>query len=245
VDAFCYTHPGRAPCIVMVDFVSLTTIVPCARPQCMPQVPHLHARSSAALVRCCALALRLTSAPSLRSCLAASPPALLSSYYKSMSLPRTLTPPATRACWRLPADKTLLEARGAFATYWDPVRDRPRESPTKRGGGGGGGAGGAHQARDGSASPRASPRGAPPSPRLLAAGAGGGERGPQAPPPLGLSSLAPASVTQGGGSAAAAAAAASAAAARAAQGGHAPPGGGAAAAAAAAATAMLAAQRVS
>ena len=130
MDAFCYTHPGRAPCIVMVDFVSLTTIVP----------------------------------------------SLLSSYYKSVSLPRQLAPPATRSTWRMPADKALLEARGAFATYWDPVHDRPRESPTK--------------ARGGSGSMPNSPR-APLSPRLAAAPSFGAQGGPLQPPPLGLSSLAP------------------------------------------------------
>jgi hypothetical protein len=115
----------------------------------------------------------------------------------------------------MPADKTLLEARGPFATYWDPVRDRPRESPTKRAGGGGSDAGGR--------SPRlASPRG---SPRTGPRPAGGAAL----PPPLGLSSLAPAAViTPGGGSATVVAAAASAAAASAAAattlgGGAAPP----------------------
>jgi hypothetical protein len=100
----------------------------------------------------------------------------------------------------MPADKTLLEARGPFSTYWDPVRDRPRESPTKR-------AGDAHGGRSPRiASPRGSPRGAPRA-----------QGGVQMPPPLGLSSLAPASViTPGGGSATVAAAAASAAAANAA-----------------------------
>lgn len=93
VEAFCCAHSGRAPCIVMVDFVSLSTIVP----------------------------------------------SLLSSYYKSLSLPRTLAPPSTRSTWRLPADKALLEARGPFATFWDPVRDRPRESPTRRTGSSDGG----------------------------------------------------------------------------------------------------------
>ncbi len=129
-----------------------------------------------------------------------------------MSLPRALAPPATRACWRMPADKTLLEARGPFATYWDPVRDRPRESPTKRAGGG---------SDAGGRSPRlASPRG---SPRTGPRPSGGAAL----PPPLGLSSLAPAAViTPGGGSAIVAAAAASAAAASAAA---ATMGGGAAA----------------
>ena len=46
VDAFCYTHPGRAPCIVMVDFVSLTTIVPCAPP---PPVLRVHASPALAV----------------------------------------------------------------------------------------------------------------------------------------------------------------------------------------------------
>jgi hypothetical protein len=134
-----------------------------------------------------------------------------------MSLPRALAPPATRACWRMPADKTLLEARGPFATYWDPVRDRPRESPTKRAGGGGSDAGGR--------SPRlASPRGSPRTGPRPSGGAGGAAL----PPPLGLSSLAPAAViTPGGGSATVAAAAASAAATSAAAatlgGGAAPP----------------------
>ncbi len=129
MDAFCYTHPGRAPCIVMVDFVSLTTIVP----------------------------------------------SLLSSYYKSVSgVARPLAPPATRSTWRMPADKALLEARGAFATYWDPVLDRPRESPTKARGG------------SGNSAPN-SPR-PPASPRRQQQQLPGA---PQMPPPLGLSSLAP------------------------------------------------------
>lgn len=82
VEAFCCAHVGRAPCIVMVDFVSLSTIVP----------------------------------------------SLLSIYYKSLSLPRSQPhQPAIRSAWRLPADKTLLEHKGAsWGNYWDPVKDMPR-----------------------------------------------------------------------------------------------------------------------
>ena len=87
----------------MVDFVSLSTIVPCARSWVMRGVRH-----------------RLSPAP---------PPfdraALLSNYSASQSLPRVLSPPSTRSTWRLPADKALVEARGPFAALWDPVTDKP------------------------------------------------------------------------------------------------------------------------
>lgn len=68
-------------------------------------------------------------------------PSLLSVYYKSLSLPRSHTPPAIRTAWRLPADKSLLESRGAsWGSYWDPVKDMPRASvagAVKSGEGGG------------------------------------------------------------------------------------------------------------
>ena len=84
VEAFCCAHGGRAPCIVMVDFVSATTIVP----------------------------------------------SMLSVYYKSLSLPRSHTQqPAIRTAWRLPADKSLLESRGAsWGTFWDPEKNMPRSA---------------------------------------------------------------------------------------------------------------------
>lgn len=62
----------------MVDFVSLSTIVPCAPFACASPLP-----------------------ASLAT------PALLSNYYASQSLPRVLSPPSTRSTWRLPADKAL------------------------------------------------------------------------------------------------------------------------------------------
>lgn len=57
-------------------------------------------------------------------------PSLLSNYYASSSIAKPLSPPSTRSTWRLPADKSLLEANGGtFATLWDPDNDRPLPKP--------------------------------------------------------------------------------------------------------------------